>query len=358
MARAVLIFVARIIIIRTSSYLIAIAFTTLVGTSVGHAQTVVTYAGFGGTTQEAQVQLLFADAQKLGITIREERSGFWTGIKAYLTSGAKGWDLTDIGFARCEEAANADLVLPLDYSIIDKSRVPAEFTNPKYIGFYTFAYGIAYQKKKYGANPPQTWADFWDTKKFPGRRSVFADGTYAYEVALLADGVPMGDVYKTLKAPGGVDRALKKLEQLKPDVAVWWKSTGQATQLLRDGEVDMIMIPNARAQSLVNDGADVGFAWNQAIVDVNCFLVPKTAPNPKQAMQLINSALDPVNQAKFAAKVGYGPTNPKAFEQKSILSDKEIAWLPDVKKLLIADPTWYTSQQANEAYQRFGKFLQ
>jgi putative spermidine/putrescine transport system substrate-binding protein len=344
---------------KASKYIVAAAVVGLLSAPIAAtAQTVLTYAGFGGTTQEAQVKYLFGDAAKLGITIREERSGFWTGIKAYLTSGAKGWDLTDIGFARAEEASKADLVLPLDYSIIDRSRVPAQFATDKYIGFYTFAYGIAYPKKKFGANPPRTWADFWDTKKFPGRRAIIADGTYAYEVALMADGVPMNEVYKTLKAPGGVDRALKKLEQLKPDVAVWWKSTGQATQLLHDGEAELVMIPNARAQSLVKEGMDIGFAWDQAIVDVNCFLVPKTAPHPKEAMKLINSALDPVNQAKFSAVVGYGPTNPKAFDQKTILSEEAIGWLPDVSKLLVADPDWYTSQQATEAYQRFGKFLQ
>jgi putative spermidine/putrescine transport system substrate-binding protein len=327
----------------------------------GYGQTTVTFASFGGTTQEAEVQALFGDSAKLGATIRNERSGFWSGIKAYLNSGASGWDLTSIGFARCEEAAQSDHVVPMDYSIIDKSKSLPELVHQKYIGIYTFGYGIAYQKKKYGANPPNSWADFWDVKKFPGRRSLFADGTYALEVALMADGVPMKDVYKVLKAPGGVDRAFAKLAQIKPNIAVWWRSTGQAQQLLRDGEVDMIMIPNARAEGLVKAGSDVGYVWNQGIIDTECFLVPKTAPNQKLAMKLINSSLDPKNQAAFALRVGYGPVNPKAFDEPG-MTPAEVAWLPSAKQNLaqelVADPTWYASKEADAAYQRFGKFLQ
>lgn len=339
----------------------AIAVASGAGIGNSRADTTVTFASFGGLTQEAEVKSLFADAEKLGITIREERSGMWSGIKAYLTSGAAAWDLTSIGFARCEEAARSDWVLPMDYAIIDQTRSQPNLVTAKYLGIYTFGHGIAYQKKKYGANPPQNWADFFDTKKFPGRRSMIGDGTYDFEAALMADGVPPEDVYKVLKAPGGVERGLKKLAEIKPDVAVWWRSSGQVTELVRDGEVDMAILPNARAAALVNAGTEIGYVWNQGFIDVECFLVPKTAPNAKAAMQLINSALDPKNQASFAAKVGYGPVNPQAYDQ-GILTEKEIEWLPSAKqnigKQLLADPTWYASPEANDAYQRFGKFLQ
>ena len=58
---------------------------------------------------------------------------------------------------------------------------------------------------------------------------------YALETALIADGVPMDKLY-----PLDVDRAFKKLEQLKPHVLVWWSSGAQSAQVLKDGEVDMV----------------------------------------------------------------------------------------------------------------------
>ncbi|MBN9408466.1 MAG: extracellular solute-binding protein [Burkholderiales bacterium] len=326
------------------------------------AQTTVTFAGFGGTLQEAVVQGLFADANKLNIRIREERSGAWPGIKAHLVAKAPGWDMTEIGFARAEMAAQDNLIQAIDYTVVDKSKIPANLAQPKYVGVGTFSYGIAYQNKKYGRGKgPQTWAEFWDVQKFPGRRSIIGNGTYALEAALAADGVPLADIYKQLRTPAGVDRAFAKLEQIKPHVAVWWQSGGQAVQLMRDGEVDLIMIPNGRAMALADDGADISFVWNQAFVDTEAIIVPNTAGNPKAVMQLLNTALDPKNQAAFAKGSGFGPVNLKVFEQK-LIDDKLMAWLPtapqNIGKQLWADQKWYASPESEAAMQRFVKFLQ
>ncbi|PZQ75874.1 MAG: hypothetical protein DI563_08435 [Variovorax paradoxus] len=326
------------------------------------AQTTLTFAGFGGTLQEAVIKGLFADADKLNIKLREERSGAWPGIKAHLMANAPGWDMTEIGFARAEMAAQAEQIMDIDYSVVDKSKVPAALAQPKYIGVGTFSYGIAYQNGKYGAGKgPQSWADFWDVKKFPGRRSLLGNGTYALEAALAADGVPLADIYKVLRTPAGVDRAFAKLDQIKPSITVWWQSGGQAVQLMRDGEVDMIMIPNGRAMALSDDGADISFVWNQAFVDTESIIVLRNTGNPKAVMQLLNTALDPKNQAAFSKGSGFGPVNLKVFEQK-LLDEKLMSWLPtapqNIGKQLWADQKWYASPESEAAMQRFMKYLQ
>ncbi|MGD9769624.1 MAG: extracellular solute-binding protein, partial [Pseudolabrys sp.] len=107
--------------------------------------------------------------------------------------------------------------------------------------------------------------------------------------------------------------------------------------------------------------ADVAFEWNQAFLDQECFMVPKTALNPAGAMKLINAALDPVNQANFAKRVGYGPINTKAFDT-GILTPAEIAWMPmapqNLPKQITADPLWYSSAEADAAYLRYSKAIQ
>jgi putative spermidine/putrescine transport system substrate-binding protein len=325
------------------------------------AQTTVTFAGFGGPLQEAMVKQMFADAPKLNIRIKEDRNGFWAGVKANLLAKAPGWDVTEIGFARCEQAAQANLIQDIDYAVVDKSKVPANLAQPKYIGVYTFSYGLTYQTKKYGANGPKSWADFFDVQKFPGRRTMIGDGLYALEIALIADGVAAKDVYQTLRTPAGVDRAFAKLEKIKPHIAVWYKSSGQATQLMRDGEVDMGLIANARALSVIKEGTPLTFVWNQAFIDTECLMVPNAAQNGKAAMQLINSALDPANQAAFAVASAYGPTNLKAFDTKSIPASA-MEWLPsapqNLPQQIWADQRWYASPEAEAAMARFSKFLQ
>ncbi|MGE0806678.1 MAG: ABC transporter substrate-binding protein [Burkholderiaceae bacterium] len=330
-------------------------------TGAAQAQTTVTFAGFGGPLQEAMVKQMFADAGKLNIRIREDRNGFWAGIKAHLMAKAPGWDLTEIGFARCEQAAQANLIRDIDYGIVDKSKVPVELAQPKYVGVYTFSYGLTYQTKKYGANGPKNWVDFFDVQKFPGRRTMIADGLYALEIALIADGVAASEVYKVLRTPAGLDRAFAKLEKLKPHIAVWYRSSGQAMQLMRDGEVDMGLISNARAQSVVKDGTPLTFIWDQAFVDTECLMVPHNAQNVKSVMELINSALDTKNQAAFAIASLYGPTNLKAFDGGAI-PEATMQWLPsspqNLPKQVWADQRWYASPEAEAAYQRFAKFLQ
>ena len=41
---------------------------------------------------------------------------------------------------------------------------------------------------------PAGWADFFDTKKFPGKRSLRNGAKWNLEVALIADGVPAKDL--------------------------------------------------------------------------------------------------------------------------------------------------------------------
>jgi spermidine/putrescine-binding protein len=47
---------------------------------------------------------------------------------------------------------------------------------------------------------PTSWADFWDTKTFPGKRGLRKGAKYTLEFALMADGVAPKDVYKVLAA--------------------------------------------------------------------------------------------------------------------------------------------------------------
>ena len=105
-------------------------------------------------------------------------------------------------------------------------------------------------------------------------------------MALIADGVPMDKLY-----PLDVDRAFKKLEQLKPHVLVWWNSGAQSAQVLKDGEVDMVAAWNGRIQALETEpegkGGKIKTTFNQQILVSDCWMIPKGAPNKDLAMKAI-----------------------------------------------------------------------
>jgi len=326
-----------------------------------HAADTVTFAGWGGVTQEATIKGLLSPAQSLGITVRSELHGGLPGLRAHVAGGRVTWDLVHYGFSDCERAAQDGLLEPLDYAKIDMTDIDPKYKFPTYVGSFSFSYGVGYNSKKFAQKPPRTWADFWDTKTYPGRRSLFNIGLYVLEAALMADGVPMAQVYPMLDTPAGVDRAFKKLEEIKPHVAVWWTSSGQAMQLIKDGEVDLIMIANGRAEALIKDGADVGFSWDQALIEDECWAIPKGSANKDAATRLISASLRPEPQARFGTMIEYGPVNPKAYTL-GILSPQQTAKLPtapaNIDKQLQVSPTFYASANGRQAVERFTRFIQ
>ena len=65
---------------------------------------------------------------------------------------------------------------------------------------------------------PTTLKDFFNTKKFPGKRAIYKGAMSNLEIAITADGVNPGKgsdlTYRKLDADGGIDRAMNKLKAL------------------------------------------------------------------------------------------------------------------------------------------------
>ncbi|MGO4392350.1 ABC transporter substrate-binding protein [Variovorax sp. M-6] len=345
---------------RASRILITLGLGTALS-ATAFAQKAVTVAGWGGDSQDAVVKGLLGAAKPMGIELREDRHGGFAGLKANVTSGKTTWDLVDMGFSRCEQAAAGGLLEKLDYKVIDAKRIDPAYVRPSYVGVFSFSYGIAYDARKFASAAPANWKDFWDVKKFPGKRAMFNQGPYVLEAALMADGVAPADVYRLLATPAGVDRAFRKLAEIKPHVSVWWSSSGQAMQLIRDGEVDMIMLANGRAGALVDDGAKIGFSFDQALLEIECLMVPKGAPNAASAMRLIDAALEPQAQARMATMIEYGPVNLKAYDSGAIPAQRA-AKLPtapqNLGKQLMTSPEWYSSPQGIAAMEQLARFIQ
>jgi len=341
-----------------------VAAAMLGGSGPAGAQTrPVTFSSWGGTTQEAERKAYFESAAKeLATTIREDTHNGYPTIRAHIESGSVSWDVIGSGMVDCARATANGLTQPLDYTKIDAAGLPPEFVRPNCVALWTFSYGITYRTDVFGTNGPKTWAEFWDVKKFPGRRSLWNNGRYLMEIALMADGVEPKDVYTVLRGAGGVDRAMKKLEEIKPNIAVWWTSQGQAVQLIKDKEVDLILIANGRIAALREAKAPIHFEFNQGLMDFEAFFVPRGAPNPAGAMLLINHSLKPEPQALFAKLISYGPTRPAAFQAGGIITPEIAAELPsspqNLSRQAILSPEWYASREGEQAIARIARLLQ
>lgn len=187
--------------------------------------------------------------------------------------------------------------------------LPEAFRSPVYAGNDVVATVLGYRTDRV-KTPPRNWVDFLDVAKFPGRRAMRRSPVDTVEQALLADGVDPGKLY-----PLDFDRAFKRLDGVKKDVAAWWTSGAQSTQLLQSGEVDFCPSWNGRIQAAINAGEPIAIMWNQALWQSEGWVILKGGPKADLCREFIKFALAPERQAIFSKATGYGPTIQAALEK-------------------------------------------
>lgn len=334
-----------------------VALSTVLALAVpGHAED-LTVVSFGGSYQEAQSKALFQPAAKaLGITIHEETYTSISALRLQVKAGAVTWDVVASGSGSAARAGAEGILEPLDYKVIDVSNFRTGTYQDYCVGGDVFSTVLAWNTKTYGDKGPQNWKDFWDVKKFPGKRSYRNSVAGALEPALMADGVPPEKVYEVLSSPDGIKRALNKIRELKPNIAVWWSSGAQHAQLMADGEVDMVTGWNGRFDIAAKDGAAVKYTFNQALLDYDCYAIAKGAPHKDLAMKFLAEISKPKYQAALTKYITYGPTNKLAYKGGAIdeaYAKKLPSYPANAAKQLPIDYEWYIKHEAeaSAAYQ-------
>lgn len=326
----------------------AVAMCTLAMPAI--AEETVSYASYGGAYQEGVRKAILDRLPKdHGIKVVDYvLAGSIRDIRTKVKANAVDIDVAELYGGLCDTAAKEDLLVPLDYSKIPNAAgIPENLRNKYWVGFTAYSTVLAYNTDVYGDKPPQNWADFFDVEKFPGTRAISSTSTSTnMEIALLADGVPKDKIY-----PIDMDRSLKKWKEFKPNLTVLWGTGAQATQLASSQEIDMLSIWAARIEAAIKEGAPYAYTLNDAVMDVECLVVPKGSPNPEGAMRLINHLLDPKYQANLPDYIPYGPMNQDAFKQGLISAEKAekvVTSTENLKKQLITDmPYW--AEHINEA---------
>ena len=262
------------------------------------------FTSWGGTTQDAQTAAWAKPfAAATGTNVLQDGPTDYGKIKAMVESGNVNWDVVDVEGDYAAQAGKAGLLEPLDFSVIDKSKLDPRFVTDHSVGSFYYSFVIGCNAGAV-SECPKSWADLFDTKKFPGKRTFYKwSAPGVIEAALLADGVPPANLY-----PLDLDRAFKKLDTIKDDI-IWWSSGAQSQQLLASAEASFGSFWNGRLTALAADGMPVETSWDQNITAADSLVVPKGAPNKAEAMQFIALATSPKAQAEMAATTGYAPIN-------------------------------------------------
>ncbi|WP_109464186.1 ABC transporter substrate-binding protein [Albibacillus kandeliae] len=267
----------------------------------------VNWGGDAGTAYDTAYGVPFREAT--GITVKQDGSGPTEGaIAAQFQSGSPSWDIVDADPFSAETLGKKGMMEPIDYSVVDKSKMREGFGWEYSASTYFFSYIIAYDTTKY-ETPPTSMADFFDVEKFPGKRAMYKWGAGMWEALLLGDGVAAADLY-----PLDIERAHKKLSEFKENVVSFWGGGAESQSLLLNGDASMALIWSTRAKLIEEDSeGDVSFTWDEGLISPGAMAVIKGNPGgAKAAMDFIASAQDPEKQLVMFEMLAQGPANPAA----------------------------------------------
>ena len=284
------------------------------GTARSQRGKTIVVVSFGGTYQDAARKCYYEPFEAAtGIKVVEDTIATAAKVKAMVESKNVSWDVVEMPSPNIVTLHGEGFLEDVDYGALPKEELNEQVVLPGGAPIFTDSWILAFNTQHFrkDGKHPQSWADFWNVKDFPGPRAIDAGnrGIAPLEFAVMADGVPVGKVY-----PIDVERAWRSLDRIKPSVVKWPTSFAQHMQLLQDGEVAMTTASSNRMVPAMRAGAPIDFVWNQGLLDTTYLATPKGSKNRAEALRFMAFAVQPKPQAEFMKLQPGGPVNRKAFE--------------------------------------------
>jgi len=135
-------------------------------------------------------------------------------VKAMVEARSVIWDVVSVSRSSYKLLSSQGLLEPLEISGPDWDQLIPAAREVDYLGTNVYAVTLGFNTETM-KNHPRSWADFYNVRDFPGRRSLPRNPIHTLEGALLADGVAPSELY-----PLDVERAFAKLDEIKPHIAL------------------------------------------------------------------------------------------------------------------------------------------
>ncbi len=299
-------------------------------------------ATFGGGVQDAQRTALFVpftaqDNVRLQVS---DWNGNLTTLQRRAATGSNDWDLVLMEAAPLQLACLQGLLLP--QPLTQAADVPSTDRVGHACGIAAWRMDLVLAWDKGRIEMIPSWGDFWNVAQHPGKRGLRRDPRGTLEIALMADGVQPADIYRTLSTQEGVDRAFRKLDQLKPYI-VWWSTPAEAVQIIESGAVLMTSAPDGEVATA--DRADhhsFGAQWAQSLgIAVEWAIPSRIAPEHRAlARNLLAFVSDPARRAGFASAYPGTPTSSDDDRRQPTLITDDGFWLDHLVPLTQRFDRW------------------
>ena len=322
----------------------------------------LTVASWGGAYSESQKRAYFTPFQdETGIAIElVSHNGSFETLTAEGEAEPPKWDLVDIGPATLESACRDGKLEKVDASALsdasDGTSAKDDFLPGMLhecgIPSVAWSSAIVFDKRAFKKAAPKTAKDFFDVKRFPGKRALPRSPKYTLELSLMADGVAPEKVYETLATDDGVARALKRLDAIREHI-VWWDRAHEPLKLLAKQNATMAIAFNGRIFSaIVAENKPFALIWDGQVFDLDLWAIPKGSPNKASALELIAFATKPDRLARQARWFPYGPVRKSALklvgkhpEVDVNMSDFIPTSQMNFKRALRMDAVWWKSHE-------------
>ncbi|HSD34528.1 MAG TPA: ABC transporter substrate-binding protein [Alphaproteobacteria bacterium] len=284
--------------------------------------------GWGGVWQDAYRKAVFEPFMKeTGIkVVEEEFGGEYAKLTSQIEAGKVTWDVAAFESPQVIQGCDEGSFVKLDWDSMGGRDNQLDYAaHDCGIGSDVWSTVMAYDGDKI-KDGPKTWADFWNVEKWPGKRGVYKDARFVLEIALVADGVAPGDIYKVLGTKEGMDRAFKKLDELKPHI-LWAESAADGMQRLLAGDVAMVVNFNARVTGAAKENnRNLVIAWPAGFwVGTDYWVQIAQGPNPDAAKKFLQFYSRPEVQAELVKHLSYGVPAKAAYD---LMSDEVKGGLP------------------------------
>lgn len=166
--------------------------------------------------------------------------------------------------------------------------LPADMVHPRYAAVYSYPTSIAYRTDLVDGEIT-SWADLWDPK-FERSLAVPSMGMYQGRLLMMSAGKDGGD-------PLDEEAGFAALEELLPNVALFYTSDAQARQALAQGEASVLVATPAQGKRVLDAGRSVEIlSPKPAIMNFDVVMMP-AGKKQAEAAQFLNYILsDSVNE--------------------------------------------------------------
>lgn len=171
------------------------------------------------------------------------------------------------------------------------------------------------------AEAPGSWADMWDPAN-ENRLGLLALASNSFLLEIVAE--TFFDGTDMLQTEEGIMTALQTLEEVKPNVALWYRDEGQFQTALQSGEIPMGQYYHDVAGLAAADGFPVRstFPAEGGVSDRGSWAVTRASDKLEEAMVFIDYMCQPEIQDLLSRRVGTAPVIPR---QHLTLTEAEFA---------------------------------